>query len=152
MAKPEAIARRRRWRLSGSGWGVLNSRVGRRIALSLLLAAAVPIGLGGWLAISALQRVGAEVVERSRHETIRQVAFAVLGRLVEAKALLHSWPAEPPARPSDADAASPPPTARLPGCGSHFDAAYWVDARPGAQPGARPVCGDGSVPPPAGLD
>jgi diguanylate cyclase (GGDEF)-like protein len=148
---PTSTPRTSRWRLSRKGWGVLNSRVGRRIALALLLAAALPIGLGGWLATSALQSVGAEVVEQGRQATIRQVALAVLGRLLEAKALLHAWPAEPPALQAAADNASAAAAPRLPGCGSHFDAAYWVDARPGGPQGARPVCGDGSVAPPAGL-
>ncbi|PXW95550.1 diguanylate cyclase (GGDEF)-like protein [Sphaerotilus hippei] len=101
---------------------VLRSRVGRRILVMFLLAAGLPVALAAFIGYQTLVSFLGEQAQRSLTRTTRDGGMQVLGRLLEAKSLLETWPPLVPAG-AGADPAHP----MLAGLSRVFRGARWVD-------------------------
>ena len=78
-----------------SGSSFLRSGVARRLLLLFLLTALVPVSVAAWLSHSAVAQLSAQADTRLLGQTTRQVALQVFARMIVAKGLLETWPAEP---------------------------------------------------------
>jgi diguanylate cyclase len=107
---------------------VLRSRLARCIALSVLLAVALPLGvlalLGGQVLESLTQRFAA----RERLVLVHTVAQQVGTHLGDARVLMAAWPSEPPTPEPGANPQDMGVRNRLPGLGLQFRQAALVGA------------------------
>lgn len=99
---------------------VLHSRLARRIAWSVLLAVALPLGVLAALGGQALESLDRRFAARERLAQVKSVAQQVGIRLSDADRLLAAWPAEPPAAEPGVAPQDPDVRLRLPGLGEQF--------------------------------
>lgn len=85
----------------------LRSRAGRRIFWTLMLAAAAPIALFGWLVQGALRDHFSDQAQRQRVQAAKYAGMSMLDNLIVARTVLGIF-----ARSGTADAASPLPNQR----------------------------------------
>lgn len=119
---------------------VLNSRLARRIALSVLLAVTLPLAVLAALGGQALESLDRRLAARERLVQVKTVAQQVGIRLGDADRLLAAWPVEPPAVEPGVAPQDPEVRLRLPGLGEQFlqAALLGADGRPRWSTGGWP--------------
>ena len=99
---------------------VLHSRLARRIALCMLLAVALPLGVLAALGGQVLESLDRRFASRERLVQVKAVAQQVGTRLGDARALLASWPVAPPEADRGVSPTDPGVRLHLPGLGQQF--------------------------------
>jgi diguanylate cyclase len=105
---------------------VLHSRLARRIALSVLLAVVLPLGLLALLGGQVLESLADRFSARERLVLVRTVAQQVAAHLGNDRTLMAAWPTESPVLESGADPRDAGVRNRLPGLGMQFKEAALV--------------------------